>query len=37
MPPDPATTVAGGLRKCVPTVPAHLRDDQYDLICLLDR
>jgi hypothetical protein len=37
MPPDLATTVAGGLGKCLPAVPADLRDDNYDLIDLLDR
>jgi hypothetical protein len=37
MPPDPATVVAGGVGPWLPTVPAALRDDNYDLIDLIDR
>src|SRR5215218_10221168 len=37
MPPEPATTAAGGFRKRLLTMPAVLRDDHYHLVHLLDR
>ena len=37
MAPAPATTAAGGLGQWLPAVPADLRDDNYDLIHLIDR
>jgi hypothetical protein len=36
MPPGPTTRAAGGLGKGLPTVPADLRDNNYDVIHLID-